>query len=70
MRPSRASAGRSAEDKARIVAESFEPGARANAVARRHALLPQQSCLDRPSCLNFSAWQSRGAEHNAQAEGI
>ena len=25
-----------------IVAESFEPGARVSAVARRHALLPQQ----------------------------
>jgi hypothetical protein len=28
----------SAEDKARIVSESFEPGARVSAVARRHAL--------------------------------
>lgn len=27
----------SAEDKARIVSESFEPGARVSAVARRHA---------------------------------
>ena len=32
----------SAEDKARIVAESFEPGARVSVVARRHALSPQQ----------------------------
>lgn len=32
----------SAEDKARIVAESFEPGAAVSAVARRHALSPQQ----------------------------
>lgn len=32
----------SAEDKARIVAESFEPGATVSAVARRHALSPQQ----------------------------
>ena len=32
----------SAEDKARIVSESFEPGARVSAVARRHALSPQQ----------------------------
>ena len=32
----------SAEDKARIVAESFEPGARVSAVARRHFLSPQQ----------------------------
>ncbi|WP_343303019.1 transposase [Mesorhizobium retamae] len=31
----------SAEDKARIVAESFEPGATVSAVARRHALSPQ-----------------------------
>ncbi|MFG1379838.1 IS66-like element accessory protein TnpA [Xanthobacter autotrophicus] len=30
------------EDKARIVAESFEPGATVSAVARRHALSPQQ----------------------------
>lgn len=33
---------RSAEDKARIVSESFDPGARGSAVARRHALSPQQ----------------------------
>ena len=32
----------SAEDKARIVAESFEAGATVSAVARRHALSPQQ----------------------------
>lgn len=32
----------SAEDKARIVAESFEPGETVSAVARRHALSPQQ----------------------------
>ena len=32
----------SAEDKARIVSESFEPGATVSAVARRHALSPQQ----------------------------
>src|SRR4051794_32396675 len=32
----------SMEDKARIVAESFEPGASVSAVARRHALSPQQ----------------------------
>lgn len=32
----------SAEDKARIVAESFEVGATVSAVARRHALSPQQ----------------------------
>lgn len=32
----------SLEDKARIVAESFEPGASVSAVARRHALSPQQ----------------------------
>ena len=37
----------SAEDKARIVAESFEPGARVSAVARRHALLPQQLLTSR-----------------------
>ena len=30
------------EDKARIVAESFEPGATVSDVARRHALSPQQ----------------------------
>lgn len=30
------------EEKARIVAESFEPGATVSAVARRHALSPQQ----------------------------
>ena len=34
--------GWSAEDKARIVSESFEPGATVSAVARRHALSPQQ----------------------------
>ena len=32
----------SADDKARIVAESFEAGATVSAVARRHALSPQQ----------------------------
>jgi transposase len=32
----------SAEDKARIVAESFEAGTTVSAVARRHALSPQQ----------------------------
>lgn len=32
----------SAEDKERIVAESFEPGETVSAVARRHALSPQQ----------------------------
>ncbi|MFC5509066.1 IS66-like element accessory protein TnpA, partial [Bosea massiliensis] len=32
----------SADDKARIVAESFEPGTTVSAVARRHALSPQQ----------------------------
>jgi len=32
----------SAEDKARIVAESYEPGESVGAVARRHALSPQQ----------------------------
>lgn len=32
----------SAEDKARIVAESYEPGESVSAVARRHALSPQQ----------------------------
>ena len=32
----------SMEDKARIVAQSFEPGASVSAVARRHALSPQQ----------------------------
>lgn len=32
----------SAEDKPRIVAESFEAGATVSAVARRHALSPQQ----------------------------
>lgn len=32
----------SAEDKARIVSESSEPGATVSAVARRHALAPQQ----------------------------
>ncbi|WP_164985916.1 transposase [Bosea sp. Tri-44] len=32
----------SAEEKARIVAESFEAGATVSAVARRHALSPQQ----------------------------
>lgn len=30
------------EEKARIVAESFEPGATVSAAARRHALSPQQ----------------------------
>lgn len=30
------------EEKARIVTESFEPGATVSAVARRHALSPQQ----------------------------
>lgn len=30
------------EEKARIVAESFEPGATVSAVARRHGLTPQQ----------------------------
>jgi len=30
------------EEKTRIVAESFEPGATVSAVARRHALSPQQ----------------------------
>ncbi len=33
---------RLAEDKARIVAESFEPRATLNGVARRHGLTPQQ----------------------------
>jgi transposase len=32
----------SAEDKARIVADSFEPGATVSGVARRHGLTPQQ----------------------------
>jgi transposase len=32
----------SEEEKARIVAESYEPGASVSAVARRHALSPQQ----------------------------
>jgi len=30
------------EDKARIVAESYEPGATVSEVARRHAMSPQQ----------------------------
>ena len=30
------------DDKARIVAESYEPGASVSEVARRHALSPQQ----------------------------
>ncbi|WP_376989365.1 transposase [Bosea sp. R86505] len=30
------------DDKARIVAESYEPGATVSAIARRHALSPQQ----------------------------
>jgi len=46
----------SAEQKARIIAESYESGERVSAVARRHGLTPQQ----------LFGWR-RAAEHLAEA---
>jgi len=53
----------SAEEKKRIVAESYQSGETVSAVARRHALTPQQCSGGAGLCGGGWIWSVRGAQH-------